>query len=344
MKRSRAGLFVVLALACAASSRASAQADEPALPQGYGLSARYTGDHGIADDPAVLFAEDFEAGDLDAVAKHWDEASNRGGRVLSLEPGGPDASPGKRCLKITATLADNTGGHLYTRLRRGVDRAFARFYVRFPESDGKGYIHHFVHFGGYRPSTRWPQGGAGTRPAGNERFTVGIEPYGQGGRFPAPGAWNFYAYWCEMKISADRRYWGNGLNPVQPQLVPRDRWQCVEVMIQCNTFSPAGEARRDGELALWLDGKLAAHIYPGAPRSRWTGMGFSLLDRGGEPFEGFKWRTSPDLNVNFFWLLHYVTDNALRRAGVKELPKTVSVMFDHVVVATQYVGPIKPAK
>src|SRR5690606_11429644 len=113
---------------------------------------------------------------------------------------------------------------------REVDRVFARFYVKFPED--AGYVHHFVHLGGYHPSTPYPQGGAGSRPEGHERMTVGIEPFGQNGRVPPPGLWNFYAYWPEMKISADNRYWGNSIKPTEPPVVPQDRWQCVEVMMQ----------------------------------------------------------------------------------------------------------------
>src|SRR5438034_7747503 len=33
--------------------------------------------------------------------------------------------------QMTATLGENTGGHLYTRLPREVDKAYARFYVKF---------------------------------------------------------------------------------------------------------------------------------------------------------------------------------------------------------------------
>lgn len=170
-----------------------------------------------------------------------------------------------------------------------MDAAFARFYVKFaPEAD---YIHHFVHLGGYNPPTPYPQGGAGERPRGDERVTVGIEPHGDYGRYPPPGIWSLYVYWHEMKISADGRYWGNGLRPAQPALVPRHRWQCVEVMLKLNSTP----AQPDGELALWLDGKLVTHFVKGVPRGRWTGMGFTLVEQGGEPFEGFRWRTSNEL-------------------------------------------------
>ncbi len=139
-----------------------------------------------------------------------------------------------------------------------------------------------------------------------------------------------------MKGSADGKFWGNGLKPVQPAIVPRDRWQCVEVMLKLN--SAPGEA--DGELALWLDGRLTGHFLKGALRNNWTGMGLSLVDQGGEPFEGFRWRTNTDLKINFFWLLHYVTENAARQNNLKNPNPINRVWFDNIVAATEYIGPI----
>ncbi|MHC4550312.1 MAG: hypothetical protein ACYTEZ_16200 [Planctomycetota bacterium] len=314
----------------------AAWAQAQTLPAGTGLAARHPGDRGLAGNRRVLFADDFERGTIAEIGRRWGNASNRGGKALALAEDGPPASRGQRCLQVTATLGENTGGHLYTRLKRGVDRAYARFYVKFPQE--AGYIHHFVHLGGYHPPTLWPQGGAGTRPQGHERFTAGIEPFGRRGRVPPPGEWSFYVYWHEMKMSADGKYWGNGLGPEQPVAAPRGRWQCVEVMLKLNE-----PGRRDGELALWLDGKLTAHFKPGVRRTKWTGMGFRLR-RGGEPFEGFSWRTTAELKINFFWLLHYVTEGALRRNRVQDPPRTNRVFFDQVVVATEYIGPLAPAK
>ncbi len=317
--------------------------EQTRLPEGHGLSAKYPGDVGIENDATVLIAENFEAGTIDELAKRWDNVSNKSGKVLSFATDAPSESAGKRCLQITAMRGENSGGHLYTRLPGGADTAFARFYVKFPPDSG--YIHHFVHLGGYYPPTSYPQGGAGVRPRGDERMTTGIEPFGNYRRFPPPGAWNFYTYWHEMKISADDKYWGNGLRPVQPAPVPRDRWQCVEIMFKCNS-SPD---QSDGELAMWLDGKLQAHFAKGMPRSRWTGMGFKLLEQDGEPFEGFRWRTSDELKVNFFWLLHYVTERAFRQSeqyaanhpDVNINTKTATVWFDDIVVAKNYIGPVK---
>ncbi|MBI1369157.1 MAG: hypothetical protein GC162_10955 [Planctomycetes bacterium] len=324
---------LVMSLALAPAVRAED------LPEGPGLAAMYPGDVGIANDPHVVLAEDFEEDDLAAMARRWSDVSNRDLKPMRFIDDAPPGGKGHHALQISADVTHDTGGHLYTQLSRGLDVAFARFYVKFP--DDAGYVHHFVHLGGYRPATNWPQGGAGVRPRGDDRITVGIEPFGQNGRVPPPGEWNFYAYWHDMKISGDGKYWGNGLRPVTPAAVPHGRWQCVEFMIKLNTTPDS----RDGELALWLDGKLTAHFAKGAPRGRWTGEGFSLLpddEADAAPFEGFNFRTNTDLKVNFFWLLHYVTPENQKRNRVNHPESPVRVQFDHIVVADRYVGPLEP--
>jgi hypothetical protein len=331
MTSKAAGLAALVAgaVACVAARPAH-------LPEEKGIAAAYPGDRGIGQDRRVLLAEEFETGSLADLGRRWSSVSNEGGRVLAFAGDAPSGSGGRRSLQVTATLGQNSGGHLYTRLPRGVERAYARFYVKFaPDAD---YVHHFVHLGGYRPPTDWPQGGAGERPRGDERVTVGIEPYGDYGSHPPPGIWNFYAYWPEMKISADGKYWGNGLRPARPAPVPRGRWQCVEMMLRLNSSPEA----RDGELALWLDGRPAARFAKGVRRGPWTGMGFRLAEEGGEPFEGFRWRTSRELSINFFWLLHYVTENAARQNRVAKPNPVHRVWFDNIVVATEYVGPVSP--
>ncbi len=305
------------------------------LPEGCGLSAKHPGDRGIAGDPAVLLAEDFEKGEIGDLSRKWTEVSNKDGKVLAWADGGPEGTGGKRSIQMTATLGQDTGGHLYAPLPRGVDTAYARFYVKFAED--AEYIHHFVWLGGHEPQTRWPNPRAGTRPEGNERFSVGIEPHGLHGKAAPPGVWAFYCYWDEMRISADGKYWGNGLRPIEDCVVPKGTWQCVEFMVKLNSAPEA----HDGALALWLDGKPVADFRAGARRGAWSGMGFQLLGKGGEEFEGFRWRTSADLKVNYFWLEHYVTESAAAQNGVKEPRKVNRVWFDDVVVSTEYVGPIK---
>jgi hypothetical protein len=232
----------------------------------------------------------------------------------------------------------STGGHLYRRLPES-DRWFVRFYVKFAQDCGP--IHHFFHIGGYNPATPYPQGGAGERPRGNERFTVGIEPFGK------DWVWDYYTYWMEMRGSPPRgQTWGNTFVRDPDLKVRRDRWICAETMIQMNDVGD-----RNGQLALWIDGRLVNHTGKGFPKGKWIYDKF-VRDEGGEsirwddarqgpvrsnvpdggvPFEGFQFRSDERLSLNFLWILFYVTDSR---------PGHVSrVWFDDIVVAKKYIGP-----
>src|SRR5947207_626017 len=176
------------------------------LPQGPGLAARFKADFGIATDPAVIFADDFETGELGA---HWDEQTTGKAKALSFAPA-RDEICGKRCLKIEARLGENNGGGL-SKWYEPADPIFIRFYVRF--DPGCDYVHHFVTLRANKSlhgGDKWSGfGGAGLRPNGDERFSTALEPWGNWGRWPAPGKWNFYTYWQEMQVSPDGKYWGN---------------------------------------------------------------------------------------------------------------------------------------
>jgi hypothetical protein len=130
-------------------SQASAQSDSPIrliseslLPTGDGLASHFDSDRGIASHAAVIFADDFESGDL--VAK-WDETSNlRNAISLVNESSSPTAQLpivlGKRSLKVTVNLGKNTGGG-FTRWFESEDRIFIRFYTKFDEDCDD--VHHF---------------------------------------------------------------------------------------------------------------------------------------------------------------------------------------------------------
>jgi hypothetical protein len=256
------------------------------------------------DAPAeIVFQEDFEHFDR----KNWNEFGEAP-EAVEVVDGGPTGRG--KCVRITATLGENTGAHLYKMLEPGLDTCHLRFYVKFEREHD--YLHHFVHLVGYNPPSRWPQGGAGERPRGDARFSTGIEPWGDWGKHPAPGAWNFYSYWCEMEQSRDGKFWGNSFAPKEPALVARDRWTCVEIMLKCNSTPE----KSDGEQAFWIDGKEVG---------RWG---------------GFRWRTSDELKVNGLWMLYYITDNAARQNDVKNPRKVNRVWFDDIAVAESYIGPL----
>ena len=114
--------------------------------------------------------------------------------------------------------------------------------------------------------------------------------------------------------------WGNSFVHDQKLKVDKGRWICVEQMIRMNDVGDS-----NGEQALWLDGKLVAHLGKGFPKGRWTfdkfepgrsGSGARWNDakddrenfevpEGGVPFEGYRWRAVPELNVNYVWLYVY---------------------------------------
>lgn len=292
-----------------------------------GLARKYAGDVGIADDPNVIFAENFEAGSLDEVTARWESVQNA--EIMSLSADVPQASGGRRSLLMSHVGGQSTGGHLYRRLAPGYEQLFVRFYVKFDPDCFP--IHHFVHLGGYHPATPWPQGGAGTRPSGNERFSTGVEPFGNNWR------WDFYSYWMGIRSAPGGQSWGNDFINDPALRVERGKWICVELMMKMNDPVTAG----NGEQALWIDGKpwrkdgqLVSHLGEGFPRGRWVWDSF-LPDPNGAPFEGFRWRSSEELDLNYLWLLLYIT---------KSPPGHISkVWFDDIVVARRYIGPMNPS-
>ncbi len=280
------------------------------LPQGPGLAAAFKADFGIETNSAVIFADDFETGELGA---RWDERSAAKDKALSFAPAMDEIcgrrclrveACGRRCLRVEARLGVNQGGGL-TKWFQPADRVFVRFYVRF--DPGCDYVHHFVTLRankGLRGGDKWSGfGGAGERPAGDERFSTALEPWGNWARWPAPGKWNFYSYWHEMKVSPDGKYWGNSFSPEPQPVIQKDRWICAEFMLKHNT-----PGRSDGEQAFWIDGRLLGH---------WSGI---------------NWRKSESLKANALTLESYVTDRWTKNT-------TNIVYFDNVVIAREYIGP-----
>jgi hypothetical protein len=272
-----------------------------AFQQG-GIASQYPGDEGIEKDPRVLFVEDFESGDLKDIGDRWGQLSHPENMDLSADV--PAGSPGKRSVHIAKN------GHLYTHTK-GVDTLFARFYVKFHPKTG--YIHHFVHLIADRSPTPWPKGTAGLKPAGDQLFTTGIEPWGRWGKSPAPGVWHFYSYWQDMKGDGGGKYWGNFFDPAEPETIEPGRWYCVEAKLKSNSAPEAA----DGEQAFWVDGR-----------------------KIGE-FKGLRWRSTDKLKVNTFWLLYYITEQSALHNNDSDPNRVYEVWFDDIVLATEYVGPVQ---
>ncbi|MGA1235398.1 MAG: hypothetical protein ACO34E_00885 [Limisphaerales bacterium] len=276
---------------------------QSSLPQGDGLAAAYPGDRGIRDHAGVRFADDFEDG---SYRDGWDSVRDDGAVLSLVDPGETGGRLGRRALRVTATLGKNTGGGL-TQWFESAGSVFVRFYVRFDA--GCDYVHHFVTLRanrGLQGGDRWSGfGGAGERPDGDGRFSTALEPWGNWGRWTAPGRWNFYSYWHEMQPSGDGKYWGNGFRPEKQEDILKGQWICCEFMLKHNT-----PGQPDGEQAYWIDGRLQGH------------------------WKGINWRTSERLQANALTLESYVTDRWTKQA-------TNIVDFDNLVIAGEYIGPCR---
>lgn len=304
-----------------------------------GIAAQYSGDVGIGKHPRVVFAENFEQPTLDAIASRWDTVRDR--EVMSLSNDVPPNSSGQQSLLMSQLAEKGTGGDLYRVLGDGYDKLYTRMYVRFAEDCEP--IHHFgTCVGGNNPATRWPSVRAGQPTRGDKSFWVGIEPFGKSWQ------WDYYTYWCDMRGSPPRgQTWGNSFIHNDQLKVGRGEWTCVEVMVQMNDVG-----KSNGELALWIDGQQVSHLGKGFPHGKWVfdkfmpgqeGNGvrwnqtkgnreYFTTAAGGDPFDGFRFRTAEKLNVNFVWLYTYITKGTPGHSN--------RVWFDDVVVATEYIGPL----
>lgn len=297
-------------LAAAGLVRAGGDADGKAdlarqakWPSGPGLAAAGVWDAGLRTHPEVIFADDFETG---AAGETWDETNNKEGKVLTFADPGKDAGLGKRSLRVAARLGHNHGGGL-TKWFEPADPVFIRFYTRFDASCD--YVHHFVTLRAnksLRGADKWSGfGGAGLKPEGSVRFSTALEPWGNHGAWHPPGRWNFYSYWHEMDPSGDGKFWGNSFGVPSAPVIPRGKWIGVEFMLKHNT-----PGKRDGEQAFWIDGILQGH------------------------WQGINWRSDARLKANALTLESYVTERWTKR------DENV-VWFDNVVIARQYVGPLR---
>lgn len=286
---------------------------QPATPKRFtsasGLAAKYPGDIGIANDLDVLFADNFETGDM----RKWDQ---RNGRVVMMEQ---KPNSGRWCVQMPMERGKNHGGDAIKWFMPGADAVYARLYVKF--SPDYQYNHHFVWLGANQRTNKWSAfGKAGLKPDGTY-YSTGMEPWFAWGKNPPPGEVNLYTYYLDMEPDPKMdKYWGNGFFPPGPgkgkdagngRVIPLlNQWQCWEFMIQANTAPD----KADGKQAMWVDGKLVGE------------------------FTGIRWRNDLDLKVNCFWLEHYGYDEG---DPTKQYWKdSQSVWFDDVVVARSYIGPI----
>jgi len=299
-----------------------------------GLAAKYPGDKGIEKNPAVIFATGFEP---EKTLSGF--TMLRAPQTITINTKPKFVHSGQNSTQVTATRGKDSGGALIYRWEKGVDQLYFRFYCRFHEDTC--HPHHFVNIGACAPGKE-TEGNAGKRPKGNELFSTTIEPPGD------KTDWSLYTYWHQMHSWQNedgspnnppdgdgRSFYGNLFTPVKKtNNFERRKWICVEFMLKANT-----PGKFDGEQAVWIDGKKTMHWKTGCIDGIWFRDRFRFFEdwiKNPKPFEGFNWRTDPNLKINRINLQWYVSDRVTENATVDRN----IVHFDDVVIATEYIGPM----
>jgi hypothetical protein len=283
------------------------------------ISINYPGDSGIENDPDVILSEQFD-GTVAQIVSRWNDVSNSAG--MSLLADVPEGSASQNSILMTSNGGTNSGGHLYKKLDAGEDTVYLRYYIKY--YSGGSYHHTGGRIGGYNPPTVWPQGGAGLRPTGSDSFSSAAEPVESSGRF------DFYTYWMGMHSYNSQDYYGNDFIQDENLSMRPGEWMCVELMAKMNDPVSA----KNGEMAMWIDDEEIMRLGPGYPNGNWIADNW-VPDAAGQPFEGFQWRNTANLDINWIWLLHYVTDDPSGYVN--------KVQFSDVVAARKRIGCISQA-
>lgn len=273
-----------------------------------GLAEKFPADRDIQKDPAVLFHDDFEEGEL---GEKWDEVNRR-----KVRGGKSEANPvtiesdreiarGNRSVRVQLTKESYEDVTFVKWLKPGHDELYMRYYVRY----GKDYGYHGHGGSGFMADAgKGGFKGAGKAPDGDKFFWATLEPIGPR-EWDPPGALIFYAYWWKMKADGRGNYWGNWFRPEPDQVPQKEKWTCVEWRVKAND---AGKA--NGELDCWIDGV-----------------------KCGE-FREINWRSTDELKINKVQISLWLEPGSYERAGGGS---TRTVWYDDVVVATKYIGPKK---
>jgi len=304
--------FLILLISATFHLGAAQTAPEQPLPEGNGgIAARYPGDAGIASDPAVIFADDFDAyTSASGLASRWNEIYHSANIRLATEPG--NVFSGSKALEFTVPRqSSEVSNNAIKYVSPGRDVLFVRYYAKFdPAFNVLGSSHN-----GSTISARYCCPG---QPAdGYNKFLASYEAWRDDPGTANPGHLNVYLYHPDQ-----RDVWGDHFFPTgrvlpfdrtpgnfgptfvaRPDVIPvLGRWYCYELMVKTNA-----PGQRDGRIAMWLDGKLIAD------------------------FPNLRLRETTTLKIDRFTIDLHVRSNTLAVARK---------WYDNVVAATSYVGPM----
>ncbi len=292
------------------------------LPEGNsGIASKHPGDVGIGADSAVIFADDFESYPATAhgpeLNKVWDAVYQN--QYVGISTAAANVHGGKQALELTlpqqaAELSDGTD----KTLAQEQDALYLRYYSKIqPPFDVVGSSHN-----GSSISAHYFNGNMATPgvPAdGKNKFLVNLETWRGDAATASPGQLNVYVYHPEQRTQYGDHFFPTGLvDPntsipfdfgpsfvKRPDIIPElGRWYCYEYMVRANA-----PGKRDGRIAIWLDGKLVAD------------------------FGNLRFRDIDTLKIDRFGLSFHIKSNPNGEA---------KKWYDDVVAATSYIGPVAP--
>jgi hypothetical protein len=297
------------------------------------LATKYPGDVGIAKDPSVVWHEDFEEGNVAAIVGRYDSYANSSG--MSLVTDRPTSSAGAVALALTAG-SRNPATDFYKSFGAGYDELYFRYYAKYV---GAGPWHHTgLWIGGYSPPLRYTYPRAGRKPAGNDLFSIGLEPIPLFDNVPM----DLYTYWRGMQswksnpTGAVGDYYGNTLLHDADFRMQSNTWVCYEIHLKVNP-DPTNDS--GAVLEVWQNDALVRRFDDKGPRGYWVKDKFCPLDASGSECTAYRpanptqvlldqqWRSASAMKVNYFWPQNYNTED----------PNS-TLMLDDMVVATKRIG------
>ena len=195
-----------------------------------GIAKQYKLDDGLANDPAVLFFEDFES---------ESPIFYKNSRKISEDIKSP---LGSRVL-VSKNIKDK---HLPWDIHHSIkesDCTYYRFYTQFEEGYDFGLGVKGPGIGAKAKGLN-PGGGAGIKPKGDDKF---------GGRICFNKNAQPYVYYYHMNMGR----WGSNAkqNIGDPISIVPGHWYCLEMMIKAND-----PTAKNGEIKMWVNGELKVYV------------------------------------------------------------------------------------
>jgi len=271
---------------------------------------------GIANDPDVIFADDFESyAKPDDIWNRWDNVFQLDQTRIATEP--ENVKGGQKALEFTLPQQDvELSNAVQKILKTELDQLYLRWYSKFESTfdivgsshNGGGMSAHYFVGNDATP---------GVPADGTNKFLVEYECWRGEATDSSPGRLNTYVYHPGQRSNYGDHFFPTGeVTPYSPtafdfgsDFVKRSdttpelgRWYAYELLVKANTVG-----QQDGRITLWLDGKIVGD------------------------FGNLRFRDVDTLKLDRFNLSFHAGSNT--KGPTKK-------WYDNVVAAKRYIGPM----